>query len=149
MLQEKRFIVKKNVDPESRAALVPRLAEILGSRKNLAFGYLYGSFVRNEPFRDVDIAVYVVGESGLETELSLSAELSNILGYEADVRLLNSAPIEFGMSVLREGTLLFSRDEEARADFIELVGQRYREYAHFRNAFLGLEGTFCEFRPES
>jgi len=39
------------------------------------------------------------------------------------------------MAVLADSKLLISRDDASRTDFIENVGRRYREYAHFRNIF--------------
>jgi len=49
---------------------------------------------------------------------------------------MNKAPVEFQMGVLQKGRILFSRDEDKRADFIYDVGKRYKEYAHFRNIFM-------------
>jgi hypothetical protein len=37
------------------------------------------------------------------------------------------------MAAVRDGRVLFSRDERARTDLIDLASSRYREYAHFRN----------------
>jgi hypothetical protein len=45
------------------------------------------------------------------------------------------------MAALRNGRLLLSRNDDAKTDFIENVGRRYREYAHFRNVFMEAVGA--------
>ena len=71
----------------------------------------------------------------------MSAELTSATGFEVEVKVINDAPVAFQMTVLMDGVLLFSRNEVKRTDFIEDVGRRYIEYAHFRNIFLGEDGV--------
>ena len=100
------------------------------------FAYLHGSFLTEESFRDIDLGLFSGVAKDLSFESDLSYELSTALGYEIDVRVINDAPVAFQMAALRNGRLLLSRNDDARTDFIENVGRRYREYAHFRNVFM-------------
>jgi predicted nucleotidyltransferase len=140
---EKRFLPKQELDIGSREALTEKLKAKLFLKEDITFAYLYGSFVKNEPFRDIDVAVYVTGNKGFIFESDLSAELTDTIGFDVGVRILNNAPIAFQMVVLREGMPLFSRDEDLRTDFLERVSKRYPEHAHFRNIFIGIDGKGC------
>jgi hypothetical protein len=112
-------------------AIVGRLSR----ETDILFAYLHGSFAAGEAFRDIDIGVVVGKEKDLSFESDLSYELSSALGQEVEVRMINDAPVAFQMAVLTGSILLVSNDDAARTDFIENVGRRYREYAHFRNIF--------------
>lgn len=53
---------------------------------------------------------------------------------------MNNAPVAFQMAIIKEGKLLFSRNEEERTNFIEKICRRHREYSHFRNLLLEING---------
>lgn len=133
--QEKRFLPKRDALPVERGRLVKAIAERLSREADIMFAYLHGSFAAGEAFRDIDIGVFVAAKKDLSFESDLSYELSTALGQEVELRVINDAPVAFQMAVLTGSTLLMSRDDDARTDFIETVGRRYREYAHFRNIF--------------
>ncbi|MBI4584897.1 MAG: nucleotidyltransferase domain-containing protein [Planctomycetes bacterium] len=117
------------------------LREELNRQPEIVFAYAHGSFVKEEKFRDLDVGIYLHETQGIFYESDLSYRLTRRLGVEVEVREIQEAPLAFQMAVLRDGKLLFSRDEELRTDFIERVSKRYPEYAHFRNLFLGIEGV--------
>ena len=139
--REKRFLKPERVDPSRKEELASAIREELLRRPEVLFAYLHGSFVKEEEFRDIDVAIYLAGPRDLNYELDLSHELSRRTGMEVDLKAIQDAPLPFQMAVLRDGLLLFSRDEETRTDFIERTSRRYPEYAHFRNVFLGIDGV--------
>jgi hypothetical protein len=132
--REKRFLPKREASPAERQRLAAAIRDRIEREPDIRFAYLHGSFARSEPFRDIDVAVFV-GKAGRPFEADLSYELSRALGQEVEVRVINDAPVAFRMAVVTDGMLLLSRDEAARSDFIETTGRSYREYAHFRNLF--------------
>jgi predicted nucleotidyltransferase len=80
--------------------------------------YLHSSAARREitPFSDVDIALVcdadVPPAQRLRLMLDVSAALSREAGIaEADVRVINDAPLVFRGRVACEGILLYVRDE--------------------------------------
>lgn len=91
--------------------------------------YLYGSRARGTagPLSDVDVAVLLRQNSDLfQRRLDLIAALAEVVGSDAaDVVVLNEAPVALAYRVLRDGELLFSRDERAR------IGHRVRVVDHF------------------
>ena len=138
---EKRFLKPRRLDPERKEAVVALISEELQRHAEILFAYLHGSFVKEDRFRDIDVGIYLKEKRGFEFESDLSFELSKKTGFEVEVRQIQAAPLPFQMAVLRDGKLLFSRDDELRTDFIEKVSKRYPEYAHFRNLNLGIEGV--------
>lgn len=127
---------KREVTPAERERLTQSIRDRLSREPAILFAYLHGSFNRGEAFRDIDVAVFVGTKKDLFYESDISYDLSAELGQEIEVRIINDAPSAFQMAVLREGVLLLSRDDSILAEFIERVGRRYREYAHFRNVFM-------------
>lgn len=132
---EKRFLSKRDASPAERERLVKAIADRLSREHDIQFAYLHGSFAAGAAFRDIDIGVFTGKKKDLSFESDLSYELSAALGQEVEVRVINDAPVAFQMAVLTGSRLLVSNDDAARAGFIENVGRRYREYAHFRNIF--------------
>jgi uncharacterized protein YutE (UPF0331/DUF86 family)/predicted nucleotidyltransferase len=141
---EKRFLPKRDASPAERERLVKAITDRLSREPDILFAYLHGSFAAGETFRDIDIGIFFGKTKDLTCESDLSYELSTALGPEVEVRVINDAPVAFQMAVLTGSTLLVSRDDAARAEFIENVGRRYREYAHFRNVFREAVGGSSE-----
>ena len=139
--KEKRFLEPKEVDPAKKSELLSVIGQQLQGRAEILFAYVHGSFVKEEEFRDIDVGIYLGSPRDLFYESDLSHELSQRTGMEVEVRAIQDAPLPFQMAVVRDGKLLFSRNEELRTDFIERTSKRYPEYAHFRNLFLGIEGV--------
>lgn len=141
-ITEKRFFEPVEVGPHEKERLIGIIREILFSGNDkINFAYVHGSFIKSKRFRDIDIALFVEGESDFYLESDISAELTAAVGYEVEARIINDAPVVVQMAVVRDGLLLFCRDERRRIDFVENVGKRYREYIHFRNIFLEVDGV--------
>lgn len=140
------------LSPEGRDAIFAALRERLLKEDHLAFAYVHGSFLTDSPFHDVDLAVYSSTEitSNLDHELGLEVELERTLreagyAFPVDVRLLNRAPLDFRYRVIRDGLLLFCRDETLRVDFEARTFSQYFDFAPFQRAYLrqvlGLGGS--------
>lgn len=138
---EKRFLPRRHASADERERLAKAIEDRLSREPGIIFAYLHGSFVTGGSFRDIDAGIYTRDAKGLSLESDLSYELSRATGHEVEVKVINDAPVAFQMAVLRDGKLLFSIDDDARTDFIEDVGRRYREYAHFRNIFMEAVGA--------
>ena len=111
---------------------VQELKNLLAGREDIAFAYLHGSFVQGEEFRDVDVAVFL-GDGAprstddVEYEISLSLQLEKELGLPVDVKILNNAPLAFRYHASR-GTLLLTKDESAREDFLNRTWSEYFDF---------------------
>jgi predicted nucleotidyltransferase len=147
---------------ESVAQLVSSLREhlpalVAGTPVRLA--YLYGSAAEGKttPLSDVDIALVLEPQQAeqingynqliLETDVELGLERNCKLD-NADVRVINHAPLMLQGRVVQRGKLLYSSDEELRIGFETLTLKMYLDFlpidalfreAYFERARLGLE----------
>lgn len=123
-----------------RGAVRESIRDALAKRSDLSFAYLHGSFLNEDRFRDIDIALHVkqVPSSPVEAELDIETELIESVGgrYPVDVRLLNTAPVSFRYSVIRNGEPVWVADEEARTVFVEITLSRHFDFAPFHKRYL-------------
>jgi predicted nucleotidyltransferase len=111
---------------------VQKLKDFLSERDEVVFAYIHGSFVQGEEFQDVDVAVFVAdgaprSTDDIEYEISLSLRLEKELGLPVDVKILNNAPLAFRYHASR-GTLLLTRDESVREDFLDRTWSEYFDF---------------------
>jgi predicted nucleotidyltransferase len=110
---------------------------LLNEDRRILFAYVYGSFVQQEQFRDIDIAIYInnseknpfVITSDLKEKLSrkLKKDGFNFIADDFDVRVVNDAPFTFLNRVIKEGILLLDRSPSLKTDLIEYISKKYRE----------------------
>jgi predicted nucleotidyltransferase len=115
------------------------LRNTLAQDERVVFAYAYGSFVKEESFRDIDVGIYVknpeenpfVISSDVKTQLSSAGKKENIdlTADRFDVQIINHAPFTFLKRIFKEGVLLIDRDPELRTDLVEYVSSKYRECA--------------------
>jgi uncharacterized protein len=109
-------------------------AEDVFRRHPVALAYLHGSQAsgRATPLSDVDFAVVTTQRlpprERLRLELDLETELASRLQCQADVRIINTAPLPVQGKILGEGVLLFARDEAFRVNFEATVRARYFDF---------------------
>jgi predicted nucleotidyltransferase len=107
--------------------------------ERVIFAYAYGSFSREESFRDVDIAIYVKNPqenpfviiSDIKAALSRLAkkENLNLIADQFDVQIINDAPFTFLKRIFKEGIILLDHDADLRTDIVKYVSLKYRECA--------------------
>jgi hypothetical protein len=123
-----------------RDALRESIRDALAGRSDLSFAYLHGSFLTRDRFRDIDIALHLkkVPSSTVQAELDIETELIEAVGgvYPVDVRILNTAPVSFRYSVIKNGEPVWVADEEARTVFVETTLSRYFDFAPFHKRYL-------------
>jgi predicted nucleotidyltransferase len=141
---EPRFIRPVSLCPEEQQRIAQRVRSLLASSEDIVFAYIYGSFARGEPVRDLDVALYTTEDKDFLFAMDVAALLRRETGFEVDVTVMNHAPVALQFAILRDGLLLFSNDEALRTALIERVSRQYREYTHFRDLFLGVAGVRSE-----
>lgn len=125
-----------------KSSLQKNLADALMDNRSIIFAYVHGSFLTEVPFGDIDIAIYLdgtalLGKSQLvRQELSMEMELEDKYGYPFDVRMVNLAPLSFRYNVLKNGRLLFSRDEDLSTDFAARTIDDYIDFLPYRKRYL-------------
>jgi len=130
---------KKLFEAENKAAIAEAIVCKLQEHPEILFAYLHGSFLTNEFFNDIDLALYLrkIPDSLLEYELNMEVILSNVVvGAPVDVRLLNGAPLSFQYNVVKEGMPIIVHDDNERAEFQERTIKYYFDFAPFRKRYL-------------
>lgn len=106
---------------QKRRALLQRFFE---QQKAIIAGYLFGSFAkgRNSRFSDIDVAILVAEDIAPSAYADLQSQymvdLSEHLGCEMDILILNHAPPFVKFQVFRYGQRLFERDRTRSRRFV-------------------------------
>lgn len=102
------------------------MTEIFKKQPEINALYLFGSYARDKlkPLSDIDIAVLLkrgVGNADYwDVKLKLLNKAIAILGTdEIDFVVLNEAPYELRYNILKDGKILFCRNEKERREFQE------------------------------
>lgn len=123
MLNRKQFALS---DAE-KVKIIARLEELFEKERRIQFAYLFGSFIENIPFHDIDIGV---GGRGLSSKnaagfsVELSKKINHRLNYPIDIRVLNFAPIPFRFHAV-SGRLIYLKNEQVHSEFLEDTMRRY------------------------
>lgn len=109
---------------KQRGEITEKIKNKLSRRKEIVFAYVYGSFLEDPSFRDIDIGVYldenlVKPKEFFRYQLNLGEALDIPAKYLVDIRILNEAPPSFLVTVFSRGKLLFSRNDQLLTDLIE------------------------------
>jgi predicted nucleotidyltransferase len=118
---------------EGRPSIARSLAAELARHSEITVVVLYGSFLSDKAFRDIDIAL-VVDEAQLPPERFLGyeldrlEELSRFSTFPLDIRIVNRAPVLFRYAVT-QGQVLFCRNESRWNEFRERTWKEYLDFA--------------------
>jgi len=106
--------------------MVKKLKETLTMHSDIVLVFLFGSFVRGDitSFSDLDIAIYFTGTVDFYRINDLREDISEMLGIEVDIVVLNTASPVIKMQVLKKGTLLINKDQRAYNEiFVNTVNE--------------------------
>lgn len=132
-------MAKKEVSEKEKNLIIKKLSAEIKKDKNIKFAYIFGSFVTEKEFADIDLGVYVDEnnvQDYLSFELKLEEKLKFITKQTIDVRVINCAPISFAYQVIKEGILILDKDVSQREDFQGLVFKKYFDFIHLRQEYL-------------
>lgn len=122
-MEEKYY--SANVEQKKRTKKA--IAQAIEGINSIAFVYIFGSFIEEMPFHDIDLGVYFIGEDQLQmadSALEVAVKLSRETGYPVDVRVLNGAPVSFIYNVLR-GELISENNADMRCEVMENTVRKY------------------------
>ncbi|MEM1581589.1 MAG: nucleotidyltransferase domain-containing protein [Candidatus Bathyarchaeia archaeon] len=109
------------------------LVNFFEGEKDVLVSYIFGSHVRGYATResDFDIAVLLseTPRSLLECYLYLINKLTEILGDNVDLVILNTAPPMLKYHVVRYGRVIYSRSERARVTFEARAVSEYLDFS--------------------
>lgn len=85
---------------------IDKIIEPLKKNRDVVSIYLFGSYARGreKPFSDIDICVVADRDANMDEILSHSSK-------KIDISIFHDLPLSMRFRVIKEGKLLFSRDE--------------------------------------
>ena len=91
---------------QERTKEIDRIIEPLRKNRDVISIYLFGSYARGreKPFSDIDICVIADRDANRDEILSHSSK-------KIDISIFHDLPMSMRFRVIKEGKLLFSRDE--------------------------------------
>jgi predicted nucleotidyltransferase len=123
-------------------ALMTDLSAIF-TDEQVVVAYLFGSQARGDagPLSDVDVAVLLEGGLSPAEALALRLRLIEAIGRalhteRVDVAPLNNAPYLLQHRAIRDGRVLFCRDELARVRYEFRVLRDYLDFRYFEDKYL-------------
>jgi predicted nucleotidyltransferase len=116
-------------------SFLAELQPIFDQEPAIVLAYLFGSYARGQAnsLSDVDIAILLKGQPSadqcFEIRMDMMGRIMDRLQMnEVDVAILNQASLALRYRVLRDGKLLFCRDENARIAFTAQTVSRYLDF---------------------
>lgn len=117
--------------------------------------YLHGSLLLGFEREDSDVDLAVIIGDVKETDI-IKQQLtysdffeSRFKKREIDLKIINTAPLAFKYSVIKKGEIIFSRNENFRADFEVEVTKKYLDFKYYYDQYnqalidrLAQEGRF-------
>jgi predicted nucleotidyltransferase len=90
--------------------MAAKIKQYLSAYNDIAFAFLFGSSARGEDtvLSDVDIAIYFTDAVDFYRMNGLREDLSELLGREIDIAVLNNISPIIRMQVLKKGTLILN-----------------------------------------
>ncbi|MEM2144630.1 MAG: nucleotidyltransferase domain-containing protein [Candidatus Jordarchaeaceae archaeon] len=111
--------------------------EVLTPHKEVIVAYLYGSMVKGYASEKSDIDIGLVLKRKFEPDALYPAKLAEEIekrlsgNREIDLRILNNQSPRFVYQVIKEGRVVFCRDEEERVAFETSVTKEYLDFKPF------------------
>ncbi len=130
ILEDRRRFRYYRIPMNRRFKLIDKIRDIISSNQNVKLAVVYGSFLDQDLFRDVDIAVYTglrvaPGEAYFFQD-ELSKKIGEEVGVKVDVRLIDYAPPWFKLKAL-SGLLLLEREYGLRSRLKFKASQELRD----------------------
>jgi predicted nucleotidyltransferase len=117
-----------HLENTEREAVLEQLSAALATREDVIFAYAYGSFLLQDGFRDIDVSVWTDSHAGERIDVEVANQLTRLVRFPVDVRVVNRAPVAFLFHVLR-GRRLVVTDERLLSDLIERTARTCHDRA--------------------
>lgn len=120
------------MEANTKASIKKLIVDFLDLHCNIEFAYLFGSFVNEKKYNDVDIA-YFSNEN--INSLELSVKLERLIKKPVDLIDISKVPDHL-IHEISKGEIIIDKDENLRTDFITNAWSRYFDFSYYRNRYL-------------
>lgn len=121
---------KISLKAKEKEEILIKLKAFLQRKPEVLFTYLFGSFIKGGAFQDLDAALYLKNDSERKV-LQIEREIEGLIHLPVEATFLNKAPLSFAFRVIKEGHLIFVRDDKTRCDFEEKTRVFYFDFLPF------------------
>ena len=105
--------------------VIIKLRDFLNKKSNIPIAIVFGSAMRRNIVRDLDIAVYFQRKPDLMEICRLIVELEDFLGIPVDLIPLNEVPPKLLLKIVSQGTAVKIEDRKLLAELIKRgVGEK-------------------------
>ncbi|MDP8227790.1 nucleotidyltransferase domain-containing protein [bacterium] len=118
------------------------IQRILKERTEIDFAYLFGSFIEEELYNDIDIGIFIKTEvfktfagSDFSYAIKLALQIEKVIKKSVDIIIMNNAPDHL-IYYISKGKAIVNRDDNFRVDFITQAWTRYFDFKFQRNLYL-------------
>lgn len=123
---------------EARHNIIELLKRRLSEDSGIILAYVHGGFANEGYFRDIDVALWIEDEGDAwRYAVDLSADLEVEIGIPVDLQVLNEAPLPLRYTVLTQGRLILSKDEELRTRLLDSTQRQYIDLRHMNEFYKG------------
>lgn len=116
----------------NKSIIQDSVVEMLEPKEEITIAFLFGSVVKRDSFRDIDIAVYLRPDyppaKYLDLRLDLQLKLQQTLKKEVDLIILNQAPPLLRYKILKNGILIIEKDRTSYRDFFVRTINEYFDF---------------------
>jgi predicted nucleotidyltransferase len=135
-------MIREEKLPDKILDKIPGLVEQLKIENDLEVFYLYGSGAKNDlkPLSDLDFAVLLdlrsIQKELFRRELDYRTLISTYLNTdEYDLIILNKAPLRFVHSILKEGKMLYYKNQMNFINYTEQINYYYLDFKFYKSEF--------------
>ena len=115
----------------NKKEITEKIKYFLQNRKEIIFAYIFGSFVENESFNDIDLAIYINKAYDLSKNLFYEVELSNqlekLIKKSTDIIVLNHSN-DIILNRATKGLLVKNSNDNLRVNFITTGWKKYWDF---------------------
>jgi len=106
---------------------IKKLLEYLPVQHDILITFVFGSFASGDmtAMSDLDIAILFDGKIDFFRVESIREELTDLLGIDVDIVVLNTAAPVIKMQILKKGRLLYVRERRAYNEFFVTTVKEY------------------------
>ncbi len=113
----------KELEKPDREKIMEGIGRVLSGFNIIKVAYIFGSFIHNEDFNDVDVDLLISKKlkpyERLRFKMKIARELEKKIKprLEFDVKMSNYLPLEFQYEVLKMGKEVFIRNASDRIEY--------------------------------
>ena len=94
------------IEKKQKEAIITKLQALLSSEQEIKLAWLFGSLIRRDSIRDIDIAIHSEPKLTFKDFLNLNAQIELELGIPVDMLEIDDAPQSLKGNIFASGILI-------------------------------------------